>query len=85
MFKELKGFGGNLFEAEFAKNVKENYAAHTLVKLSDFDWSFIRNEVGNYYSKNGQHAFDPVLMFKILFLKEAINLNSDYQLEDLIY
>jgi len=84
MFKELKGFGGNLFEAEFAKNVKANYASHILVKLSNFDWSFIRDEVKNYYSKNGQHAFDPVLMFKILFLKEAMNLNSDYQLEELI-
>lgn len=84
MFKELKGFGGNLFEAEFAKNVKRNYASHILVKLAAFDWSFIRKEAQNYYSKNGQHAFDPVLMFKILFLKEAMNLNSDYQLEELI-
>lgn len=84
MFKELKGFGGNLFEVEFAKNVKDNYASHILVKLADFDWSFIRDEVKNYYSKNGQHAFDPVIMFKILFLKEAMNLNSDYQLEELI-
>lgn len=84
MFKELKGFGGNLFEAEFAKNVRNNYASHILVKLSDFDWSFIREEVKNYYSKTGQHAFDPVLMFKILFLKEAMQLNSDYQLEELI-
>ncbi|MBI5700527.1 transposase [Candidatus Saganbacteria bacterium] len=84
MFKELKGFGGNLFEAEFAKNVKANYASHILVKLADFDWSFIRDEAKNYYSNNGQHAFDPALMFKILFLKEAMNLNSDYQLEELI-
>ena len=51
MFKELKGFGGNLFEAEFAKNVRNNYASHILVKLSDFDWSFIREEVKDYYSK----------------------------------
>jgi IS5 family transposase len=84
MFKELKGFGGNLFEMEFAKNVKTNYASHILVKLADFDWSFIRQETRNYYSKTGQHAFDPALMFKILFLKEAMNLNSDYQLEELI-
>lgn len=84
MFKELKSFGGNLFEMEFAKNVRNNYSTHILVKLSDFDWSFIHGEVKNYYSKNGQHAFDPVLMFKILFLKEAMNLNSDYQLEELI-
>lgn len=30
MFKELKGFGGNLFEAEFARNVKANYGDHIL-------------------------------------------------------
>lgn len=84
MFKELKGFGGNLFEAEFAKNVKANYSSHILVKLSSFDWSFIRHELRSEYSREGQHAFDPVLMFKILFLKEAMNLNSDYQLEELI-
>jgi len=84
MFKKLKGFGGNLFEAEFAKNVKRNYADHILVKLADFDWSFIRDELKNYYSREGQNAFDPLLMFKIVFLKEAMNLNSDYQLEDLI-
>ncbi|MDI6731906.1 MAG: IS5 family transposase [Candidatus Margulisbacteria bacterium] len=83
MFKELKGFGGNLFEAVFAKNVRQNYASHILVKLTDFDWSFIRDELKGYYSKEGQNAFDPVLMFKIVFLKEAMNLNSDYQLEEL--
>lgn len=84
MFKELKGFGGSLFEAEFAKNVKNNYTSHILVKLSDFDWSFIRNELKGEYKRNGQNAYDPALMFKILFLKEAMQLNSDYQLEELI-
>lgn len=38
MFKELKGFGGNLFETEFAKNVKQKYFSHILVKLTGFDW-----------------------------------------------
>jgi len=47
MFKELKGFGFNLFEMEFAKKVKENYSSHILVKLSDFDWSFIYDELKN--------------------------------------
>ncbi|MBI5700337.1 hypothetical protein HZC34_00610 [Candidatus Saganbacteria bacterium] len=56
MFKELKGFGGNLFEAEFTKNVKNNYASHILVKLVDFDWSFIHDEAKNYYSRTGKHA-----------------------------
>lgn len=61
-------------ESVYNKIVPKNHILRIIKKNIDF--SFINDKVVNYYSKNkGRKSVPPVLIFKIIFLKNFYNLS----------
>ena len=52
---------------------------HLVRKLAQIDYDFIYDEVKAYYSKDGRPSIDPVILFKILLLKDIYHYRSIQQ------
>jgi len=52
---------------------------HLVRQLDKIDYSFIYEEVKSLYSEDGRPSIDPVILFKILLIKDVFGLKSMLQ------
>jgi IS5 family transposase len=65
-------FGSYSYQAIIERNQD-----HLLVRMSKLiDWSFVEEEVADYYSEKGQRAIHPARMFKLLVAQSLYNLSE---------
>lgn len=77
MFKTQEGFTNSLFGAYAYQSVIDRHPDHLLVRLERLiDWSFVESEVADRYSTLGQHAYHPVMLFKLLVLQNLYDLSE---------
>ncbi|QVK19177.1 transposase [Mycoplasmatota bacterium] len=50
--------------------------SHLVRKLDKIDYSFIYDEVSHYYSEDGRPSIDPVILFKIILIKNIFGIKS---------
>lgn len=77
----IMGKINNLFE-EWNKQQKHNQHVNKLNEFNELiDWESFREELESMYSykngKGGRPSFDPVMMFKLLFLQRLYKLSDD--------
>lgn len=49
---------------------------HLVRKLDKIDYSFIYDEIRDYYSEDGRPSIDPVILFKIILIKNIFGIKS---------
>ncbi len=49
---------------------------HLVRKLDEIDYSFIYDEVSECYSEEGRPSIDPIILFKILLIKNVFKIKS---------
>lgn len=77
MFKSAQGFNSSLFGSFAYEPIIARHENHLLVRMNQLiDWSFVEEEVADCYSDKGQHAFNPVLMLKLLVIQELYGLSE---------
>jgi transposase, IS5 family len=77
MFKTQEGFTNSLFGAYAYDPVIDRHPDHLLVRMHKLiDWSFVESEVADAYSALGQHAYHPVIVFKLLVLQNLYDLSE---------
>ncbi len=77
MFKPQEGFTNSMFGSyAYDPIIKRNHH-HPLVRMNTLiDWSFVEEEVLDRYSVKGQHAINPLRLFKILIIQSFYNLSE---------
>ena len=77
MFKEQSQFTNSMFGAYSYNPIIQRNQEHLLVKMDKLiDWSFVEEEVADYYSTKGQRAIHPVRIFKLLITQALYNLSE---------
>jgi transposase len=77
MFKTQEGFTNSFFGAYAYQDIIDRHPDHLLVRMQKLiDWSFIEPEVTDRYSELGQHAYHPVIIFKLLILQYLYNCKA---------
>lgn len=78
MFKSQASFSNSFFGNYAYRQIIERHKEHLLIRLSEtVSLSFIEDLVSDRYCPdNGRDAYNPVLMFKILFLQNLYNLSE---------
>ncbi len=77
MFKSQEGFTNSMFGSYAYDPIIKRNQNHLLVKLSEkIDWSFVEEEVADYYSAKGQNAIHPERIFKLLIIQKLYNLSE---------
>lgn len=78
MFKSQASFNNSFFGNYAYQRIIERHKEHLLVRLDKtVDLSFIEDLVRDCYCPdNGRDAYNPVIMFKILFLQNLYNLSD---------
>lgn len=77
MFKTQEGFTNSLFGSYAYDPVIARHADHLLVRMQMLiDWSFVEAEVLDRYSTLGQHAYHPMILFKLLVLQNLYDLSE---------
>lgn len=75
MFKTQEGFTNSLFGSYAYDPVIARHEDHLLVRMQKLiDWSFVESEVADRYAELGQHAYHPVIIFKLLVLQNLYDL-----------
>jgi IS5 family transposase len=75
MFKAQKQFTNSFFGAYAYDPIITRHENHILVRMNKLiDWSFVENEVADCYSDQGQHAYHPVILFKLHIIQHLYNL-----------
>lgn len=83
MFKSQNSFNSSFFGSYAYQKVIERNSGNLLVRLNKaIDLSFIEAAVSDCYTgDNGRHAYNPVIMFKILFLQTLYDLSDRQAIE----
>lgn len=77
MFKTQQEFTNSMFGSYAYDPIIKRHQDHLLVKMNKFiDWSFIEEEILDYYSTKGQKAIHPERIFKILIVQNLYNLSE---------
>lgn len=77
MFKTQEGFNNSFFGAYAYQSIIDRHEDHLLTRLQKLiDWSFVEEEVADFYDALGQHAYHPVLIFKLLILQNLYDLSE---------
>ena len=77
MFKEQNQFTNSMFGSYAYDPIIERNQGHILVKMNKLiDWSFVEEEVADFYSDKGQKAIHPLRMFKLLVVQNFFNLSD---------
>lgn len=77
MFKTQQGFNNSFFGSFAYDAIISRHPDHVLVRLNTLiDWSFIEEETADCYSDNGQRAYHPSLLFKLLVIQTLENLSE---------
>ena len=77
MFKNQEGFTNSFFGSYAYQAIIDRHEDHLLVRMHNLiDWSFVESEVADRYATLGQHAYHPVIMFKLLVLQNLYNLSE---------
>lgn len=77
MFKEQDQFTNSMFGSYAYDPIIERNQNHILVKMNKLiDWSFVEEEVADFYSDKGQKAIHPLRMFKLLVVQNFFNLSD---------
>lgn len=77
MFKHQEGFTNSLFGSYAYQSVIDRHEDHLLVRMQKLiNWSFVESEVADCYSDLGQHAYHPLIMFKLLALQSMYDLSQ---------
>ena len=77
MFKSQAQFTNSMFGSYAYDPIIERNQGHILVKMDKLiDWSFVEEEVADYYSHKGQNAIHPVRIFKLLVIQNLYNLSE---------
>lgn len=77
MFKTQEGFANSFFGAYAYQDIIDRHPDHLLVRMQKLiDWSFVESEVADHYSTLGQHAYHPVIIFKLLILQHLYDLSE---------
>lgn len=84
MFKSQAGFSNSMFGSyAYAEIIKRNQN-NPLIKLAEMiNWVQLEEKFVDCYSHLGQHAFNPVIMIKILILQKMYNLSDRDVMENL--
>lgn len=77
MFKTQEGFTNSLFGSYAYDPVIARHEDHLLVRMQKLiDWSFVEGEVADRYDTLGQHAYHPLIIFKLLVLQHLYDLSE---------
>ena len=77
MFKHQEGFTNSFFGSYAYQSVIDRHQDHLLARMQKLiDWSFVESEVADRYSDLGQHAYHPLIIFKLLVLQSLYNLSE---------
>lgn len=77
MFKEQDQFTNSMFGSYAYDPIIDRNQDHVLVKMNKLiDWSFVEEEVADFYSDKGQKAIHPLRMFKLLVVQNFFNLSD---------
>ena len=77
MFKTQEGFTNSFFGAYAYQSIIDRHADHLLVRMHKLiDWSFVESEVADCYAQIGQHAYHPLIVFKLLVLQHLYDLSE---------
>lgn len=77
MFKTQEGFNNSFFGVYAYQDIIDRHSDHLLVRMQKLiDWSFVESEVADRYSTLGQHAYHPVVIFKLLILQYLYDLSE---------
>lgn len=77
MFKTQEGFTNSLFGSYAYDPVIARHEDHLLVRMQKLiNWSFVEPEVRDRYASIGQHAYHPVIIFKLLVLQHLYDLSE---------
>jgi transposase, IS5 family len=77
MFKTQEGFTNSLFGSYAYQSVIDRHQDHLLVRMQTLmDWSFVESEVADRYDTLGQHAYHPLIIFKLLVLQHLYDLSE---------
>lgn len=77
MFKNQEGFTNSFFGSYAYQSVIDRHQDHLLVRMHKLiDWSFVESEVADRYSDLGQHAYHPLIIFKLLILQNLYDVSE---------
>lgn len=77
MFKTQSQFTNSMFGSYAYDPIINRNQDHILVKMDRLiDWSFVEDEVADFYSEKGQKAIHPLRMFKLLIIQSFFNLSD---------
>jgi transposase len=77
MFKSKSEFTNSLFGSYAYNPIITRHRNHLLVRMESLiDWSFVEEEVRDCYSTVGQHAYNPVLLLKLLVIQQLYDLSE---------
>lgn len=77
MFKSQQGYTNSLFGSYAYNPIIARHQDHLLVRMEALiDWSFVEEEVADCYSTEGQHAYHPVLLLKLLLIQQLYDLSE---------
>jgi len=77
MFKTQQGFNNSFFGAYAYEPIIKRYQDHLLVRMNNLiNWSFVEENVADCYSTKGQHAYNPIILFKLHIIQNLCNLSE---------
>lgn len=77
MFKSQEGFTNSMFGSYAYEPIIKRNKDHLLVRLSEnINWSFVEEELSDYYSAKGQNAIHPERLFKLLIMQKLYDLSE---------
>ena len=77
MFKTQQAFNNSFFGAYAYEPIILRHKNHLLVRMNDLiDWSFVETELAGCYSNKGQHAYNPIILFKLHIIQNLYNLSE---------
>lgn len=77
MFKTQQGYANSFWGAYAYEPIIDRHQDHILVRMEKLiDWSFVEQEVADCYSEKGQHAYHPLVLFKLLVIQNLYNLSE---------
>jgi len=77
MFKTQEAFKNSFFGSYAYEPIVERHQKHLLVRMNNLiDWSFVATKVADCYSDQGQHAYNPAILFKMHLIQNLYNLSE---------
>lgn len=77
MFKNQEGFTNSFLGSYAYQSVIDRHEDHLLIRMQKLiNWSFVESEVADCYSDLGQHAYHPLVIFKLLILQNLYALSE---------